>query len=46
MNEHIRHGMGGVRPYLHGPVSLVTYVAMVFAATPSFPCLGLSILRC
>ncbi|QTF92194.1 VOC family protein [Halomonas sp. BM-2019] len=32
MNEHIRHGMGSVRPYLHGPVSLVTFVATVFDA--------------
>ena len=30
MNEHIRHGFGSVRPYIHGPVSLLNFVAEVF----------------
>lgn len=29
---HIRHGFGAVRPYLHGPVGLVDFVARVFGA--------------
>lgn len=32
MTEYMRHGMGCVRPYLHGPVSLIEFVADVFGA--------------
>lgn len=32
MTKHIRHGIGSVRPYLHGPVSLLNFVAKVFGA--------------
>lgn len=32
MSKHIRHGMGSVRPYLHGPVSLLNFVVEVFGA--------------
>lgn len=32
MSKHIRHGIGSVRPYLHGPTSLVTFVTTVFNA--------------
>lgn len=32
MNQYIRHGLGSVRPYLHGPVSLVSFVKEVFSA--------------
>ena len=29
---HIRHGLGAVRPYLHGPVSLVDFLVDVLGA--------------
>ena len=32
MGNHIRHGVGAVRPYLHGPVSLLQLVVDVFGA--------------
>lgn len=32
MNGHIRHGVGSVRPYVHGPISLVAFVTSVFGA--------------
>lgn len=32
MNKHIRHGVGSVRPYLHGPVALVDFLKQVFGA--------------
>jgi PhnB protein len=32
MNDHIRHGVGSVRPYIHGPVSLLDFVKAVFGA--------------
>lgn len=30
--RHIRHGLGSVRPYLHGPVGLIDFVKKVFGA--------------
>lgn len=30
---HIRHGLGAVRPYLHGPLELPAFVARVFGAS-------------
>ena len=32
MSDHVRHGVGSVRPYLHGPVSLPRFVSEVFGA--------------
>lgn len=32
MHKHIRHGIGSVRPYIHGPVSLLEFVIEVFGA--------------
>lgn len=32
MNKHVRHGIGSVRPYLHGPVSLINFVTEVLGA--------------
>lgn len=32
MGNHIRHGVGAVRPYLHGPVGLLQLVVDVFGA--------------
>lgn len=32
MTDHIRHGFGSVRPYVHGPASLPAFVAEVFGA--------------
>ena len=32
MTDHIRHGIGCLRPYLHGPVSLLQFVTDVFGA--------------
>ncbi len=32
MTEHIRHGFGAVRPYIHGPLSLLEFVVSVFDA--------------
>jgi PhnB protein len=31
-NEHVRHGVGCVRPYLHGPIGLPEFVQQVFGA--------------
>lgn len=33
MSSHIRHGIGSVRPYVCGPLSLIDFVAKVFDAT-------------
>lgn len=30
--QHVRHGIGSVRPYIHGPVALVEFVKVVFDA--------------
>ena len=30
--EHIRHGVGAVRPYLYGPLALVEWVKQTFGA--------------
>ncbi len=32
MSDHIRHGMGTIRPYIYGPVSLPDFVVAVFDA--------------
>lgn len=32
MSAYIRHGMGAIRPYIYGPVSLPGFVAAVFDA--------------
>lgn len=32
MTNHIRHGIGSVRPYIHGPTSLLPFLAEVFGA--------------
>ena len=32
MNKHIRHGVGSVRPYIHGPVTLIDFIKQVFGA--------------
>ncbi len=32
MGNHIRHGAGAVRPYLHGPVGLLQFVVDVLGA--------------
>jgi PhnB protein len=31
-NKHIRHGLGSVRPYLHGPADLPIFLQKVFGA--------------
>jgi PhnB protein len=31
--SHVRHGLGSVRPYLHGPAGLPEFVRKVFGAT-------------
>lgn len=31
-HQHVRHGFGSVRPYIHGPVSLLDFVQDVFGA--------------
>jgi PhnB protein len=31
MNEHIRHGIGSVRPYLYGDRSVASFIAAAFA---------------
>lgn len=32
MKEHTRHGAGTVRPYVHGPLGILHFLAEVFAA--------------
>lgn len=32
MTSHVRQGAGSVRPYLHGPMALLDFVAQVFGA--------------
>ncbi len=32
MSKHIRHGIGSVRPYIHGPVALTEFIKQVFGA--------------
>ena len=32
MSQHIRHGQGSVRPYMHGPFSLIDFIKKVFHA--------------
>ena len=29
--KHVRHGFGAVRPYIHGPLELLTFVDEAFA---------------
>lgn len=31
-HAHVRHGMGAVRPYIHGPLELLAFVKDVFGA--------------
>ncbi|NND01019.1 MAG: hypothetical protein HKN85_12630 [Gammaproteobacteria bacterium] len=33
MSNHLRHGFGSVRPYLHGPVPLIDFIKQVFGAS-------------
>lgn len=33
MANHVRHGVGSVRPYVHGPASMVEFVVAVFDAS-------------
>ena len=33
MTDHIRHGVGSLRPYVHGPLSLLQLLVDVFGAT-------------
>lgn len=30
--RHVRHGLGSVRPYLHGPIQLLDFVRTTFDA--------------
>lgn len=30
--KHVRHGFGSLRPYIHGPLDLLTFVEEVFGA--------------
>ncbi|MFC3700587.1 VOC family protein [Reinekea marina] len=32
MTTHIRHGIGNLRPYIHGPLSLIEFITQVFNA--------------
>lgn len=32
MTSHIRHGIGSVRPYLHGPLEILDFLKNVFGA--------------